>query len=117
MTRDVLDRLKLFTRIEGLEVRRLALNMDQVERYHPPPNPAKVTDARYAGYADLYGEECWELDALDPPTLAALIQDAIDQVRDGQLWNDAVAERDTDRATLLRLSDRWEDVQEWVSGR
>ncbi len=34
MTRDITDRLELF--MGGLEVKRLALNMDQVEQYNPP---------------------------------------------------------------------------------
>ena len=41
MTRDILDRLELFDC--PLTVKRLALNMDQVDEHGPPPNPAKVT--------------------------------------------------------------------------
>jgi hypothetical protein len=40
MTRDNDDRLALFAR-ERIDVRRIALNMDQVQRYNPPENPAK----------------------------------------------------------------------------
>ena len=47
MTRDNRDRLALFARGD-VEVRRIALNLDQVELYRPPPNPAKETDTRYA---------------------------------------------------------------------
>jgi hypothetical protein len=49
MTRDNRDRLAMFAR-QGVEVRRLALNMEQIERYRPPPNFAKETDSRYAAY-------------------------------------------------------------------
>ena len=42
MTRDVQDRLTLFE--TGTFVRRIALNMEQVDQYSPPPNPAKLTD-------------------------------------------------------------------------
>ena len=65
MTRDNRDRLALFARGD-VEVRRIALNLDQVELYRPPPNPAKETDSRYAAYARQFGTECWELDALEP---------------------------------------------------
>ncbi len=47
MTRDITDRLRLFGC--DLKVDRIALNMDQVEHYNPPPNYAKVTDSRYDG--------------------------------------------------------------------
>ena len=53
MTRDIEDRLALFG--STVKVKRIALNMDQVEDYSPPPNPAKATDARYKSYGDLYG--------------------------------------------------------------
>lgn len=46
-----------------LEVNRIALNMDQIRRYNPPPNPAKITDSRSTAYIDLHGDESWELDA------------------------------------------------------
>ena len=34
----------------ALTVERLALNMDQIDQYGPPPNPAKVTDSRAREY-------------------------------------------------------------------
>jgi hypothetical protein len=45
MTRDIRDRLQVFVG-NHVETRRLALNMDKVQQYQPPPNPAKDTDAR-----------------------------------------------------------------------
>ncbi len=44
MTRDNRERLSLFAG-RPIEVRRLALNLDQVARYALPPNPAKETDS------------------------------------------------------------------------
>ncbi len=75
MTRDITDRLEMF--MGGLEVKRLALNMDQVEQYEPPPNPAKTTDSRYAAYIAEFGGESWELDALEPAVIATLIRNAV----------------------------------------
>ncbi len=79
MTRDIEDRLRLFIGYheEGLlqrfRVQRIALTMEQVERYNPPPNPAKTTDSRYEQYIEKYGHESWELDALDPATIQELV--------------------------------------------
>ena len=61
-----------------LEVRRIALTMDQISRYDPPPNFAKVTDSRFANYQMQYGDESWELDALDPSVLDALIREHVE---------------------------------------
>lgn len=86
MTRDNREKLELFSGVPVM-VQRLALNMDQVEQYNPPPNPAKSTDSRYAGYKRDFGDSSWELDALEPSVIQALIKDAVDKVRDPAKWN------------------------------
>jgi hypothetical protein len=113
MTRDIRDRLRLF--MGGMKVERLALNMDQIEEYEPPPNPAKDTDSRFTGYSELYGDESWELDALEPSVLAALVSDRIADVRDDDAWQEACDEQDEARAALARVSERWDDVTAFVA--
>lgn len=108
MTRDITDRLTMF--MGGIEVNRLALNMDQVRQYSPPPNPAKLTDSRASSYVDLYGDDSWELDALEPQVLAALISDTIDTLRDDDLWQEMVEQESRERELLTLCSDRWDDV-------
>ena len=87
-----------------LQVERIALNYDQVERYDPPPNPAKLTDARASSYIDEYGPESWELDALPPDVLAELIQEHIDALTDHDRLNARIAEQEEGRRRLLKLS-------------
>lgn len=89
MTRDIRERVQTFaSRYEEdqaqqkIQIKRIALTMDQVERYNPPPNPAKVTDARFGAYAEQYGDECWELDALQPQVITDLIRDNIRRLLD-----------------------------------
>lgn len=108
MTRDLADRLALYA--EGtVEVRRLALNMDQVEVYKPPPNPAKVTDSRFVSYVQIYGEESWELDALEPSVLVNLVKDMIASYRDSEAWKAAVEQQDNARSRLQVLADEWSE--------
>lgn len=117
MTRDITDRLCLFggSRLaSALEVRRLALNMDQVEEYDPPPNPAKETDSRYANYRIEYGDESWELDALEPAVLASLVSEEVSDLLDTGAWDRALAREDETKRILRVVSDRWEDVTEYV---
>lgn len=90
-------------------VERIALTMDQVEEYGPPPNPAKLTDSRSTPYVEQYGYESWELDALDPATLAALIRDNIDEHRDEQLWEAAVEHEEEGRERLMHIVRTWTD--------
>lgn len=86
MTRDLRDRIELLSGAArgAVEVRRIALNMDQVEEQKPPENPAKTTDSRFEEYRSLYGSSSWELDALSPRYLADLIRgEIIASIEDG----------------------------------
>lgn len=119
MSRDIQNRLEIF----GLEVsertsdcdvdvifRRLALNMDQVRQYDPPPNPAKVTDSRFEDFARLYGDQSWELDALDPKTLEALAEQGVKEFRDGVEWNTSLRKELSELKTLSALTENWDTV-------
>jgi hypothetical protein len=109
MTRDVDDRLNMYAGISEIEVLRLALNMDQVERWDPPENPAKETDARFAAYRDKFGDASWELDAIEPTQLADLVRQAVLQRRDEDAWEEAVAKENRMRAALQNFADTYED--------
>ena len=75
MSRDHNDRLTMFLEHLGVDVdvRRVALNMDQVQKYKPPENPTKPKDSRSPDYVRKFGRKCWELDALKPSVLLSLI--------------------------------------------
>ena len=113
MTRDTFDRLSMFTG-RDIEVRRIALNMDQVETYSPPPNYAKVTDSRYKAYVDKYGEDSWELDALEPRVVVDLIRDNVEPYIDRELWEEVVAEEERGTTYLRAAKDNWSQVCEFI---
>jgi hypothetical protein len=102
--------------LDRFEVRRIALNMDQIDQYQPPPNPAKVTDSRAAGYIREYGYESWELDALPPDVLSGLVRTHVEGMIEDPAW-DAAQEREQDGQRLLRqASRRWEEIVESLNG-
>jgi hypothetical protein len=113
MTRDNRDRLAMFAR-RGVEVRRLALNMDQIDRYPPPPNFAKESDTRYRAYAEKFGAECWELDALDPAVIAELIRREVEGMIDADFWDAAKDEEAANRALLEATSGNWASVENFL---
>lgn len=113
MTRDITDRLAMFR--SRARVRRIALTMAQIEQYSPPPNPAKVTDSRYAEYEQEYGDESWELDALEPSVLDALIQATIQEYVDMEAWRASKREQETQRAQLTAVSQNWQDTVGWMT--
>ncbi len=114
MTRDILDRLEMFTG-ESIDIHRIALNFDQIQKYKPPPNPAKVTDSRFNSYEEKYGSESWELDALSPNVFVSLIQKNIMSCRDKGKWDAIVEREERDKDILLAIADRYDSVSEMVS--
>lgn len=110
MTRNLEDQFHTFGSSVGVE--RVALNMDQVEKWNPPPDPAKKTDARYKKYAREYGPMCWELDALEPSVLAGLVRDHVLPLRDEDLWAPLVEEEAFNRTVLEAIRDDWDGVVE-----
>lgn len=108
MTRDVAERLALYSRMPNIEVVRLALNWDQIQLWQPPENPAKETDARFNSYVEQYGESSWELDAVEPAQLARLVTEAVTERRDERLWQEAVERETAMRDELARFAEGYE---------
>jgi hypothetical protein len=104
MTRDISDRIRMFGGLKRGIVNRVALNMDQIEQYQPPPNPAKTTDARYANYSAMHGEESWELDALEPAVLIELIEKHIQEFVDDNEWQASQNRKEEGRKALRKVA-------------
>jgi hypothetical protein len=113
MSRDIEARFRIFGC--DAQVKRIALNMDQVTQYSPPPNPAKLTDSRAEGYIEKFGDDSWELDALEPNIISQLITDEIMAVRDLDLWKEATAAEEQAKQILKRCSERWDDVTNFLN--
>jgi hypothetical protein len=107
MTRDNRERLAMFSD-RTIEIHRLALNYDQVEQWSPPENPAKETDSRYQAYADQFGESSWELDAVEPRTLADLVREGIEDLIDKDQWDEVMQEEERMRNELESFADEYE---------
>lgn len=106
MSRDVEDRLTTYSGVD-VTVHRVALNIDQVRAMDLIPNPAKLTDSRASGYVAKYGNESWELDAIEPATLARLVRDAVAQLRDDALFNAAMARMHEHRKKIRAVADNF----------
>ena len=102
MSRDIQDRLEMFVGVAP-ELKRIALNMNQVRKYKPPPNPAKTTDARYASYREEYGTESWELDALEPKVITKLIRSEIESVLDYDSWEESLKRETKEKKVLEKI--------------
>jgi hypothetical protein len=90
MSRDLTDRLLMFSERE-IKFKRIALNMPQIKKLNPPPNPAKTKDPRFKSYQKTFGEESWELDALQPDYLAQLVRTQAEAHIDARKWNNRMS--------------------------
>ena len=100
MTRDNLDRLHMLSHHANIEVKRIALNMNQIKKYNPPPNPTKLTDSRAQPYIEEFGQSSWELDALSPTVLKNLIKKEVAKYLDADKWAEDLVPQEKDRESL-----------------
>jgi hypothetical protein len=107
MVRDIRERLLELD--APVRVEKIALTMDQVQEYDPPPNPAKMTDPRAADFISKYGTESWEVDALPPAVLEQLISEKIESVLDLELYAEVINQEEKDK---MKLRDYVEGLEE-----
>lgn len=130
MTRDIRDRMHLFSlgidmqdhdplyspeelqdhRSEFVNVERIALSMKQIRELNPPPNPAKLADARAADYIRKYGSSSWELDALEPAYIRNLLTQHITSEIDSDAWKESRDKMQEDKRRLVSLSENWDEI-------
>lgn len=103
MTRDIQERLEMFG--ADVYVKRVALTMNQIQTYNPPPNPAKITDSRASKYIDQYGNESWELDALEPKVITNLIKTQVKMYRNDDIYR-AVCDKESREKEELKMLER-----------
>lgn len=103
MTRDLNERLGIFVGGDW-SLKRIALNMDQIEELELPENPAKSTDSRFAGYVERFGDFSWELDALEPQRLVDLVKSEAQPYIDPDKWAERKAEIQVHKDKLSWIS-------------
>jgi hypothetical protein len=71
----------------GFEVLPIALTRAQITKYDPPENPAKRTDPRSRDFIAEHGYSSWEVDALPPDVLNKVLEDAIIDLIDLDMYD------------------------------
>jgi hypothetical protein len=81
----------------------IALTREQINRYNPPPNPAKRTDPRAKDFIKKHGTTSWEVDALRPEVLNQLLKDAILDNINESMYKKIVSRENADKKKLESL--------------
>ena len=110
ITRDIEEKMHVFG--ADCEVRRIALSMDQVNEFNPPPAPVKLSSSRSNGYIEEFGNQVWELDALEPAIMGQLIRDNVEPEIDQDRLTETNERRDREKDELKLLSRHYDDAIE-----
>lgn len=101
------DRVNMYSS-GNVEFRRIALTLEQIEQYSPPPNWTKETDSRTKWYIDKFDtDECWELDALSPRVVDQVIRGHVEPLIDREAWDKTLATEEDHRSTLSEIISNW----------
>lgn len=109
MLRDIRERLDEFG-AEDFQLIPVALTMTQINKYRPPPNPAKISDPRAGWYINQFGDMSWELDALSPKVLEAVVKVALIGHLDISQYNRMVGREDRDKIKLKGIINQLKGV-------
>lgn len=101
---------------EVFDIIPLALSMEQVEQYHPPPNPAKISDPRARWYIEQYGQSSWELDALRPEVLRDIVERGIQRHIDLDKYNTWIRRETPLKQRLQDFADSLVNGEEGTEG-
>ena len=104
MPRAIKEQLSLFRC--ALEVERIALTMEQIKEYKLQSYLAKKKDPRFPQYSEDFGNECWELDALDPPKLTGILKKNILKYLDLEKYKRKIEGEKYEKDTLVYASSR-----------
>lgn len=87
--------------VVGIHPKKVALTYEQTQTLDlPPALEAKTSSRQYQQFAEKYGNDVWEVEALPPEKLQALLRDAVAEVLDLDLYN-AEVEREREEAAFL----------------
>lgn len=114
MVRDIEERLgeffdnrpelfELASFLDKVEIVSVALTIEQIKEYGPPPNPTKLTDPRAKDYIKRYGKTCWEVDALKPDIMMGIVEDSIKKYIDIDKYEMWIEKEKEDKRLLRKL--------------
>ena len=83
-----------------IEFRRIALTAPHTSSLRSFPASDKRKDPRYKWFVKNYGEQCWELDAMDPRHLRDLVETEIKALIDPVLWAQQEVKQEQERRAL-----------------
>lgn len=109
---DLRERLNRYGAEHGFALLRVALDEQDVNAGDLPsfPADAKRSDARHAWFTRNYGQQCWELDAMNPNDLRARVRDSILEYLEINAWDHMVEIERVEQASMQKFMGEWRRV-------
>jgi hypothetical protein len=86
---------------------RIALTEEQVRGLPSFPATDKRADRRYKWFVVNHGDQCWELDAMDPNDLRDCVEEAIKDLIDWEEWNRCAVVNEAERESMKTILQGW----------
>jgi hypothetical protein len=67
-------------------------------------------------YIAEFGNDSWELDALEPKVIVALVERSVQKLIDKKAWEEDKARMKSERELLEKAAGRWPEVVEFLNG-
>jgi hypothetical protein len=96
---------------DHIELRRIALTPELTRSLPSFSAETKTKDTRYKWFKKNYGDQCWELDAMDPRDLRTLVETEINALIDRELWGHQEAHEAREKKSIESLLRWWANVE------
>jgi hypothetical protein len=94
---------------DHVTLRRIALTREQVTNLPSFPASDKSEDTRHKWFVSTYGDQCWELDAMDPNDLRDCVEAAIKELIEPIAWKRCEAVNQAERESLKHVLGAWKE--------
>jgi hypothetical protein len=92
---------------EHIKLKRIALTGPQVLELPSFPASDKRKDPRYRWFRANYGEQCWELDAMDPNALRDCVEKEIKELIEPTAWERCMTVNAAEQESLQTVLGKW----------
>jgi hypothetical protein len=96
---------------DHIELKRIALTADQTATLPSFSVESKTRDPRYKWFKRTYGDQCWELDAMDPRDLRRIVETEINDLIDRDEWERLEAHEEREKKSIEVLLRWWANVE------
>src|SRR5215831_3048363 len=92
---------------EDVTVERIALTQNQVIGLPSFPVTDKRKDPRFRWFVANYGDQCWELDAMDPNDLRDVVEGSIRTLIEPKAWQRCEVINRVEQESLRSIIAKW----------